>query len=72
MTPDERRDPDKIKARRKIRIAAGSGVDVQAVNQLLKQFYTMQDAMKKLKRMGGEKGMMRAGGLGALFQQRRH
>lgn len=71
MTPGERRDPDIIKARRKIRIAAGSGVDVQTVNQLLKQFYTMRDAMKKLKRMGGEKGLMRAGGLGALFGNQR-
>jgi signal recognition particle subunit SRP54 len=70
MTPAERRDPDVIKARRKIRIAAGSGVDVQQVNQLLKQFYTMRDAMKKLKRMGGEKGLKRHG-MGALFQQNR-
>jgi len=71
MTPAERRNPDIIKARRKIRIANGAGVDVQAVNVLLKQFYTMQDAMKKLKRMGGAKGMARAGGLGALFNQQR-
>ena len=71
MTRTERSSPDIIKARRKIRIANGAGVDVQAVNVLLKQFYTMQDAMKKLKRMGGEKGLMRAGGLGALFGQQR-
>jgi len=71
MTRDERRDPDIIKARRKIRIANGAGVDVQAVNVLLKQFYTMQDAMKKLKRMGGAKGLARQGGLGALFGQQR-
>lgn len=70
MTPKERRDPDIIKARRKIRIAAGAGVDVQTVNQLLKQFYTMQDAMKKLKRMGGAKGLARQG-MGALFGQQR-
>ena len=70
MTKGERRDPDIIKARRKIRIAGGAGVDVQQVNQLLKQFYTMRDAMKKLKRMGGEKGLKRHG-MGALFQQKR-
>ena len=70
MTPAERRDADIIKARRKIRIANGAGVDVQAVNVLLKQFYTMQDAMKKLKRMGGAKGLARHG-MGALFGNQR-
>lgn len=70
MTVAERRDPDVIKARRKIRIANGAGVNVQAINVLLKQFYTMQDAMKRLRRMGGEKGLARHG-MGALFQQQR-
>jgi signal recognition particle subunit SRP54 len=70
MTRAERMDADIIKARRKIRIANGAGVDVQAVNVLLKQFYTMQDAMKKLKRMGGAKGLARQG-MGALFGQQR-
>ncbi len=66
MTPLERRKPDLIKATRKRRIAAGSGVQVQDVNRLLKEFEQMQDMMKKMrggglmkmmKRMGGMKGM---------------
>jgi signal recognition particle subunit SRP54 len=38
MTPEERRDPDVLNARRRIRIAKGSGTSVQAVNVLIKQF----------------------------------
>ena len=71
MTPLERRKPDLIKATRKRRIAAGSGVQVQEVNRLLKQFEQMQGMMKKMKgggmmkmmkRMGGMKGMGGPGG----------
>jgi signal recognition particle subunit SRP54 len=66
MTPLERRKPDLIKATRKRRIAAGSGVQVQEVNRMLKEFEQMQGMMKKMsgggmmkmmKRMGGMKGM---------------
>ena len=49
MTPLERRKPEIIKATRKRRIAAGSGVQVQEVNRLLKEFEQMQDMMKKMK-----------------------
>lgn len=42
MTPQERAKPDLIKASRKRRIAAGSGVTVQEVNRLLKQFEETQ------------------------------
>lgn len=38
MTPEERNNPDIIKASRRKRIAAGSGTSIQDVNQLLKQF----------------------------------
>ena len=48
MTPQERRKPELIKASRK-RIAAGAGVPVQAVNQLLNQFEQMQKMMKMMK-----------------------
>ena len=65
MTVAERRTPDIIKASRKKRIASGSGVSVQEVNQLLKQFDQMQDMMKRMNKLG-QKGMMR-GGLGALM-----
>jgi signal recognition particle subunit SRP54 len=68
MTPLERRKPELLKATRKRRIAAGSGVHVQEVNRLLTQFGQMQSMMKKMqggglmkmmKRMGGMKGMGR-------------
>jgi signal recognition particle subunit SRP54 len=49
MTPQERRKPELIKASRKRRIAAGAGVPVQAVNQLLNQFEQMQKMMKMMK-----------------------
>jgi len=54
MTPRERRNPDVLNGSRKRRIAAGAGVNVYAVNQLLKQFKDMQ---KMMKQMGGKKGM---------------
>jgi signal recognition particle subunit SRP54 len=52
MTRRERRRPEIIDGSRKRRIAAGSGVQVQDINRLLKQFLTMQKMMKK---MGGGK-----------------
>lgn len=52
MTPDERQRPKKINASRKRRIAAGSGTQVQDVNQLLRQFKEMQRLMKRLKKSG--------------------
>ena len=47
MTPKERRNPDILKASRKQRIAKGSGVSVEEVNRLLKQFESMKEMMKK-------------------------
>jgi signal recognition particle subunit SRP54 len=49
MTPEERRNPDIIKASRKIRIAKGSGRTVEEVNRLLKQFEEMKKMMKNMK-----------------------
>jgi signal recognition particle subunit SRP54 len=49
MTPEERRNPDIIKASRKIRIAKGSGRTVEEVNRLLKQFEEMKKMMKLMK-----------------------
>ncbi len=57
MTPWERQNPLKIKASRKKRIAAGSGMSVQEVNKLLKMHRGMADMMKKLGK-GGMKGLM--------------
>ncbi|MBM6575081.1 signal recognition particle protein [Microvirga sp. SRT01] len=69
MTPKERTKPELINAKRKIRIAKGSGTTVQEVNKLLKMHQEMATAMKKIKKMGGLKGMMAMlgkGGLGGL------
>jgi signal recognition particle subunit SRP54 len=49
MTPRERRSPSIIDGSRRRRIAKGSGVQVQDVNRLLKQFMEMQRVMKSMK-----------------------
>ena len=59
MTKKERRNPDVIHASRKKRIAAGSGVQVQDVNKLLKQHADMVKMMKRVNKLG-EKGFMRS------------
>lgn len=73
MTPLERSKPELLKASRKRRIAAGSGVSVQEVNRLLNQFDQMQGMMKQMKKggmakmmraMGGMKGLGKLGGFG--------
>ena len=51
MTKEERRNPDIIKASRKIRIANGCGQKVEDVNRLLKQFDQMKVMMKQMKNM---------------------
>jgi signal recognition particle subunit SRP54 len=63
MTPHERRHPEVIKGSRRVRIAKGSGVTVQQVNQLVKQF----DQMRKLMR-GIQQGKMPD--LGQIMRQR--
>ena len=65
MTKKERRNPDIVDGKRRKRIAAGSGTQVQDVNKLLKMHRQMADMMKQMGKLG-EKGMMR-GGLGGLF-----
>jgi len=67
MTPKERAAPQIINAKRKIRIAKGSGTTVQSVNRLLKMHKDMATAMKKIRKMGGLKGlagMLGKGGMG--------
>ena len=63
MTPLERRKPELIKATRKKRIAAGSGVQVQEVNRILKQFEETQKMMKMFSKGGMAKMMRGMGGL---------
>ncbi len=58
MTARERARPDIINGSRKRRIAAGSGVQIQDVNRLLKQFKQMQKMMKQVKKKGGPQRMM--------------
>ena len=61
MTAKERKAPKLLNAKRKKRVAAGSGTQVQDVNKVLKMHQEMAKAMKQIKKMGGLKG------LGALF-----
>ncbi len=56
MTKKERLQPAIIDGSRRRRIAAGSGTNIQEVNQLLKQFGQMQKMIKKVSRMGMPKG----------------
>jgi signal recognition particle subunit SRP54 len=67
MTPQERRNPDILKASRKKRIASGSGTSPEAINKLLKMHRGMSDMMKM---MGGAKrgplaGLAQAMGMGS-------
>jgi signal recognition particle subunit SRP54 len=61
MTAKERARPELMNAKRKIRVANGSGTQVQDVNKLLKMHQEMGRAMKQIRKMGGLKG------LGAMF-----
>jgi signal recognition particle subunit SRP54 len=56
MTPGERRNPDVLKAKRKLRIAGGSGTKVEDVNRLLKMHRNMADVMKMMG--SGKRGPM--------------
>ena len=66
MTAEERKNPDIIDARRKDRIAKGSGRTLQDVNNLLKQFSEMRKMMKMVAGPGG-KSLMR----GAMSNMRK-
>ena len=61
MTPQERHNPGILNARRRLRIAKGSGSEVRDVNSLIKQFEQMRKIMKMMKG-GGAKKMMRSFG----------
>jgi len=58
MTKEERVRPGLLNAKRKRRVAIGSGTTVQDVNKLLKMHQEMAKAMKRIKKMGGIKGLM--------------
>jgi signal recognition particle subunit SRP54 len=67
MTPKERQNPAILNAKRRIRIAKGSGVSVTEINTMLNKFSQMQQMMKKMgkfqkmmaKMGGGLPGMLR-------------
>jgi signal recognition particle subunit SRP54 len=65
MTAQERRHPQILNARRRIRIAKGSGVTVAELNNLLNRFGQMQQMMRKMgkfqkmmTKMGGARGLL--------------
>jgi signal recognition particle subunit SRP54 len=64
MTAEERRRPELIKGSRRLRIARGSGTNVQAVNRLVKQFAQVRKMMRQI-------GRGKMPDLGALARQRR-
>jgi signal recognition particle subunit SRP54 len=64
MTAEERRRPELIRGSRRLRIARGSGTNVQAVNQLVKQFGQMRKVMRQV-------GRGKMPDLGALMRQGR-
>ena len=67
MTPKEREKPSIIDAKRKRRIAAGSGMKVEDVNNLLKQYDMMQKMMKQMNGKGGKrKAMNMLRGMGGM------
>ncbi len=72
MTVQERRKPSLLNGSRRMRIAAGAGVKVVEVNQLIKQFEQMQKFMRMMKG-GNQKKLMRQmeamkgrGGMGGM------
>ncbi|MEM6784215.1 MAG: signal recognition particle protein, partial [Bacteroidota bacterium] len=54
MTHEERRKPELINGSRRLRIAKGAGLQVQDVNQLLKQFREMRKMMKTMTKLSGK------------------
>ncbi|MBR5440868.1 MAG: signal recognition particle protein [Prevotella sp.] len=61
MTPYERSHPDVLNQSRRMRLAKGSGTNIQEVNRLIKQFDQMRKMMKMVSGggMSGMKGLMR-------------
>ena len=66
MTPQERRSPQILNAKRRIRIAKGSGVTVTEINTMLNKFTQMQQMMKKMGKMSKMMAKM-GGGMPGMF-----
>ncbi len=65
MTPKERQQPQILNAKRRIRIAKGSGVSVTELNTMLNKFYQMQQMMKKMGKF--QRMMMKRGGMPGML-----
>jgi signal recognition particle subunit SRP54 len=68
MTPQERRSPHILNARRRVRIAKGSGVSVTELNTMLNKFTQMQQMMKKMGKFQKMMGKM-GGGLPGMLRR---
>ncbi len=66
MTPKERKSPQILNAKRRIRIAKGSGVSVTELNTMLNKFGQMQQMMKKMGKFQKMMGKM-GGGMPGMF-----
>lgn len=72
MTPQERRSPTILNAKRRQRIAKGSGVTVAELNTMLNRFYQMQQMMKKMgkfQKMMAKMGSGGPAGMGGRFMR---
>ena len=67
MTMKERRHPQVLNAKRRIRISKGAGVSVAELNSMLKRFGQMQKMMKKMGKMSKMMGKLGGGGLDGLM-----
>jgi signal recognition particle subunit SRP54 len=68
MTPQERKSPQILNARRRVRIAKGSGVSVTELNTMLNKFGQMQQMMKKMGKFSRMMGKM-GGGLPGMLRR---
>ena len=66
MTPKERQHPEIINQSRRMRIAKGSGTDIQEVNKLIKQFDQTRKMMKMVSGMGSSKMAQMANAMKAM------
>jgi signal recognition particle subunit SRP54 len=68
MTAQERKSPQILNAKRRIRIAKGSGVSVTELNTMLNKFGEMQQMMKKMGKFSKMMGKM-GGGLSGMLRR---
>jgi signal recognition particle subunit SRP54 len=61
MTPKERKTPQILNAKRRIRVAKGSGVSVTELNTMMNKFGQMQQMMKKMGKFSKMMGRMGGG-----------